>query len=275
MMKIKKHLDNYYKHDDIWYENPEILIQQDKIIQFFPMDYMSYNEKINSLVRLAIVVALILTFLKKDYRYLYIILITLIVTYYFHNTINKDKKDKYDVYKKDHYEEEDYKNYIDDILKENKEYGDPKATPIAPYIENKEKNDNDDKSNLVEAFDNYGSAPVPKGEGKGPCNKPSPSNDNPFMNINLITSNRTQNAAPLSYNKPELKDLIDDKFNHDLFRDVSSVFGKRNSQRQFYTVPSTTIPNNQTAFAKWCYNTGSNCKEDTVKCAPYWNPAGL
>ena len=98
MMKIKKHLDNYYKHDDIWYENPEILIEKEKIIQFFPMDYMTYNEKINSLVRVAIVVALILTLLKKDYRYLNIILITLIVTYYFHNTINNGKKDKYDVY---------------------------------------------------------------------------------------------------------------------------------------------------------------------------------
>ena len=51
------------------------------------------------------------------------------------------------------------------------------------------------------------------------------------------------------YNKPGLQVEIDEKFNHDLFRDVSSVYGKRNSQRQFYTVPSTTIPNNQTSFA--------------------------
>jgi hypothetical protein len=258
-------------NNDIWYNNPRTIIDKDKIIQFFPMNYMSYNEKINSLVRLAIIVSLILTILKKDYRYLYIILITLIFTYYFNNSINKNNSDKNIVQHTMNYnEEQDYKNYIDNILNKNKDYGDPKATPTPPYLEN-----NSDKTNLIEAFDNYGSAPVPNDEGKGPCNKPSPSNDNPFMNINLITSNRTQNAAPLSYNKPELKELIDEKFNHDLFRDVSSVFGKRNSQRQFYTVPSTTIPNNQTAFAKWCYNTGSTCKEDTIKCAPYWNPAGL
>ena len=61
----------------------------------------------------------------------------------------------------------------------NNEYGDPKAKPLAPY-----KEDDDDKNkkelSISEAFDNLGSAPMPSGEGKGPCNVPSPSNDNPF-----------------------------------------------------------------------------------------------
>ena len=265
-------MDRY--DDDIWYESPEILYEKDKLTQFFPMDYMTYNEKINALVRMAIYVSLILTFLKKDYRYLYIILIALGVTYYFHNTVLGQREGlEHESNKDDKQEKEDYTNFVDSIMNNN-EYGDPKAKPLAPY-----KEDDDDKNkkelSISEAFDNLGSAPMPSGEGKGPCNVPSPSNDNPFMNINLITSNRTQNSAPLSYNKPGLQAEIDEKFNHDLFRDVSSVYGKRNSQRQFYTVPSTTIPNNQTSFAKWLYNTGPTCKEDTIKCAPYWNPAGL
>ena len=263
-----------YNDDDIWYESPEILYEKDKLIQFFPMDFMTYNEKINALVRMAIYVSIILTLIKKDYRYLYIILIALGVTYYFHNTVLSEREGLEHNTENNEDEKEDYTNFIDNIMKDN-EYGDPKAKPLAPYKEDNENNEDKKELSISEAFDNLGSAPLPSGEGKGPCNIPSPSNDNPFMNINLITSNRTQNSAPLSYNKPGLQAEIDEKFNHDLFRDVSSVYGKRNSQRQFYTVPSTTIPNNQTSFAKWLYNTDATCKENTIKCAPYWNPAGL
>ena len=37
-------------------------------------------------------------------------------------------------------------------------------------------------------------------------------------------------------------------------------------------MPSTTMPNDQTAFAKWCYNTGPTCKERTLYCAPIYTP---
>lgn len=96
-----------------------------------------------------------------------------------------------------------------------------------------------------------------------------PTIDNPFMNINLITDDRKRDPATLSFDKPKIQEDIEEKFNHNLYRDVSDLYGKSNSQREFYTAPSTTIPNDQTSFAKWCYNTGSTCKEDTIKCAPF------
>lgn len=96
-----------------------------------------------------------------------------------------------------------------------------------------------------------------------------PTIDNPFMNINLITDDRKRESATLSFDKPKLQEEIEEKFNYNLYRDVSDLYGKNNSQREFYTAPSTTIPNDQTSFAKWCYSTGSTCKEDTIKCAPF------
>ena len=36
-------------------------------------------------------------------------------------------------------------------------------------------------------------------------------------------------------------------------------------------MPSTTLPNNQTEFAKWCYNTGPTCKDQNIQCA-YCSP---
>jgi len=94
-----------------------------------------------------------------------------------------------------------------------------------------------------------------------------PTVDNPMMNINLITDDKTKEPAPQSWNNDELKDKIEEKYNHNLYRDVGDLYGKSNSQRQFYTMPSTTIPNNQTSFAKWCYSTGPTCKETSIYCA--------
>ena len=95
-----------------------------------------------------------------------------------------------------------------------------------------------------------------------------PTTENPFMNINLITDNKEKSSAPKSWNNIELQKDINDKFNYNLYRDVGDLYGKSNSQREFYTMPSTTIPNEQTAFAKWCYSTGPTCKEDSIYCSP-------
>ena len=98
-----------------------------------------------------------------------------------------------------------------------------------------------------------------------------PTVDNPMMNINLITDDKTKEAAPKSWNNEEVKEEIEDKYNYNLYRDVGDLYGKSNGQRQFYTMPSTTIPNNQTSFAKWCYSTGPTCKETSIYCAPQMN----
>ena len=105
--------------------------------------------------------------------------------------------------------------------------------------------------------------------------KPSvaPTVNNPFMNANLITDDRTRAPATPSWNNDELKKDIEEKFNYNLYRDAGDLYGKNNSQREFYTVPSTTIPNDQTTFAKWLYSTPSaTCKENTTKCAPWYDP---
>lgn len=95
-----------------------------------------------------------------------------------------------------------------------------------------------------------------------------PSVNNPFMNINLITDNKTLEQAPKIWNDPEMKEKVEDKFGYNLYRDVGDVYNKDNGQLYYYQMPSTTIPNKQTEFAKWCYSTGYTCKENTIACAP-------
>ncbi len=98
-----------------------------------------------------------------------------------------------------------------------------------------------------------------------------PTVQNPFMNINLITDNKEKKSAPPSWNNEEVQKDIEDKFGYNLYRDVGDLYGKSNSQRQYYTMPSTTIPNNQTSFAKWCYGVGPTCKESSIYCSPEMN----
>lgn len=95
-----------------------------------------------------------------------------------------------------------------------------------------------------------------------------PTVENPFMNINLITDNKEKEKAPPSWNNEEIQTKIEDKFNYNLYRDVGDLYGKSNSQREFYTMPSTAIPNEQTSFAKWLYATGPTCKEKSIYCSP-------
>jgi hypothetical protein len=95
-----------------------------------------------------------------------------------------------------------------------------------------------------------------------------PTVQNPFMNINLITDDKTKEKAPPSWNNDNLQKDIEDKFGYNLYRDVGDLYGKSNSQREYYTMPSTTIPNNQTSFAKWLYNTGPTAKEKSIYNTP-------
>ena len=86
--------------------------------------------------------------------------------------------------------------------------------------------------------------------------------ENPFMNV-LNNEYATNPDRPPACNvlNDKVQQNIEDNFNARLFRDVSDIYGKMSSQREFYTMPNTTIPNDQQAFAEWCYGVGPTCKE--------------
>jgi hypothetical protein len=98
------------------------------------------------------------------------------------------------------------------------------------------------------------------------CSRPT--EDNPFMNFTMfdrITENSDKLPA-CNVEEPEIKKEMEDYFDNNLYKDVSDVFNKRNSQRQFYTMPSTTVVNDQEGFAKWLYDSPQTCKENSEYC---------
>ena len=90
-----------------------------------------------------------------------------------------------------------------------------------------------------------------------------PNKDNPFMNPTLSdygSSNSPPKSCP-SYNNKGVQRRVEELFNEDLYGDANDIFGKNNSQRQFYTVPGNRVPNDQGNFAQWLYGTPPTCKE--------------
>lgn len=90
-----------------------------------------------------------------------------------------------------------------------------------------------------------------------------PTSRNLFMNVLLdemkYNPDRPE-AAPVGH--PTVKQTLDDFFRIQWFSDPTDVFGKNQGQRQFVTQPSTTVPNDQGAFANWLYKIpGKTCKE--------------
>ncbi len=86
------------------------------------------------------------------------------------------------------------------------------------------------------------------------------------MNVTLedLMSNQTRPAACSIMN-----DNIHKKINDNLYYDTDDVFDRNPTNRQFYTTPITTIPNDQTTFAKWLNDIPATCKEDQRYCLRY------
>jgi len=103
-------------------------------------------------------------------------------------------------------------------------------------------------------------------QGKAACTRPTKSN--PFGNV-LLTDYADRPDRPAACTVDEVADETRDAFNHKLFRNLTDVYEKENSQRQFYTMPSTTIPNDVKGFAEFTYGIRSNCKTNPEQCTGY------
>ena len=93
-----------------------------------------------------------------------------------------------------------------------------------------------------------------------------PNKENPFMNPTLSDYGSNKPPPPKScpsYNNVGVQRRVEELFNEDLYRDAKDIFGKNNSQRQFYTVPGNNVPNDQGSFSQWLYGTPGTCKEGT------------
>ena len=92
-----------------------------------------------------------------------------------------------------------------------------------------------------------------------------PTDSNPFMNFMLgdqITNPNKPAACPVdSVRKDQIK-----KYRIKAYPDPRDLFGKIITDRNFYTMPSTTIVNDQEGFAKYLYGDFGKCKSEGKDC---------
>ena len=104
----------------------------------------------------------------------------------------------------------------------------------------------------------------------------SPTSENPMMNVGLYEyqDDPTRKPALPAFNttvrqgiNKARKETLDDK----LFRDLGDDIQFHQGMRDFHTMPSTTIPNDQHAFAQFCYGNMKSCKEGHELQCTKWN----
>ena len=72
----------------------------------------------------------------------------------------------------------------------------------------------------------------------------------------------------------DVKNDIKKKFRSMVYTDLTDLWGKFISDRNFYTMPNTGLVNNQVEFAKWCFNIkdSGECKILGKNCLKYRDP---
>lgn len=95
------------------------------------------------------------------------------------------------------------------------------------------------------------------------CMKPT--KENPFMNFTvgdqMKNPNRTE-ACPLD----TIRDEEIKNFRFGIAPDPADLYGKTITDRNFYTMPSTTIVNNQEGFLQYLYGDFGKCKAEGKDC---------
>lgn len=102
-----------------------------------------------------------------------------------------------------------------------------------------------------------------KGCGNASSPYTEPTARNPFMNV-LIDEIKYNPSRPVAASvlDPNVQISLDDFFRTEFARDPTDVFGRNQSQRQFITMPSTSIPNDVDSYQNWLYKIpGKTCKE--------------
>ena len=92
-----------------------------------------------------------------------------------------------------------------------------------------------------------------------------PTKTNPFMNFTLndyLTNVDKKASCP--YDK--VKDKMREEFKKDIIPDPADLWGQNISDRQFFTMPWTTVVNNQGQLGRWLYGKAGECKNLGTNC---------
>lgn len=260
--------DNALNITPFWMEDISVLFRFNNMTKIIPTKKMSRSEQLNSITRFCLyyIILLYITNTSEDWIKIPIIIIVFTVVMHFIYQSDEHGKSK-DLIRLKSSNIENMENITDDYIGKKEKIGTDYDIEVGRYDENNKLSFNAkskyDKAlkNIKYSFDELTEF------NKSKCRKPT--KDNPFMNPTLNDIGKQSYPAACNDDDDNINDEIDNKFNEDLFRDIDDLFSIKNSQRQFYTVPSTSNPPDTTKFANWLYKSPTTCKNDQSRCLRY------
>ena len=222
------------KKISFWSENPNILLDKDTMLEFYPMDSMGFNQKLNAITRSILLLTIIaLCFVRNIPRILFLCILSMAGVWGMYEYY-APREGMTSVPFGETYGTLDESS----INTFSKTYTTPSATSYQqPSSENPFGNV------LVSDYD------------ENPQKLPAPPSSNPVIN-DMITHNTVQFIQNSNPDQPNISDK--------LFRDINEQLSFEQSLRPFHSNPSTTIPNDQGAFAEFCYGNMVSCKEGNM-----------
>ena len=213
-----------------WADNPNVLLRFPDVTEFFPDDSMSYTQKLNAISRTVILMTLLGIVWTNNIFLIIIGALTLGAIWIL------------------------FKNKIADPVKKV-HFTEPFENPTTELLKNNPPSDVFDKSTSSNPFSNV---LIPDYE-YNVNKKPAPPSYNEDTNESII-KNAKQLVMELNPDQPDIADK--------LFRDLGEQLLFEQSLRPFVSNPATTIPNDQQAFAEFCYGSMVSCKEgNNFACA--------
>lgn len=213
------------KQVSFWGYNPNELLNPSHILELFPSQDMQYAQKLNAITRLVIVLCLVFYFILRKSRVVIVGVLTLVAIWLVY--ISQKKK------KKVHFEKEGFaaNNLVDDIAETNK-------LPTNIFGEATETNPM--QNVMLSDYD----TPSHK--------KPAPASYTTESQETILE----QTKKMIDEQHPEEPKITDR-----LFQSLGDKLEFEQSMRPFYSTANTTIPNDQGAFADFCYGNMVSCKE--------------
>jgi hypothetical protein len=275
--------------EKFWLDDPSELYKNGNYTKFIPQYEMTRNQQLNALTRFCVyMIILILTFNRgESILVIPIVILIGIILFKKFQKVDKDSQnkelDKIIKIRKD-------KDDADERLKieEYAHDGTPKLKTFDEMTEEAEKEKGyiiksgiyDSNNNLTlgqkekpsnylrKKEKNYYTVDEMIDYEKNTCRRPTI--DNPLMNPAATEFGSTNVPSACNATDDDIQESIKVKFDHELFRDVDELWERKNSQRQFYTMPNTAVPNNQKEFSEWLYQlpASANCKE-SQNCLRY------
>jgi hypothetical protein len=221
-----------------WSDDPNILFQQPYLFEFFPVESMTYEQKLNAVSRSVVLMTVIFFVVSRSFRLLIIGTITLgaiYLLYYYH------MKEKTKIESKK----------LVDTMKEGFD------NPALAYLKDNNiaiPDDVFDTPTSSNPFDNV----LITDYDYNPNKKPAP----PAFNSNVNATILKQAKQLVSEANPDQPDIADK-----LFKDLGDQLIFEQSLRPFHSNPATTIPNDQKAFADFCYGSMISNKEGNAFAA--------